>query len=294
MMPSVSELAYFLEVSNTLNLSHAARNLKISQPSLSRAMQSLEHTVGTELFIRHKKGVTLTAAGMRVLRQVKPLIQSWQNTKWQALASHENMEGEIKIGCHAAVGMFIHDILAELLETYPKLSVDLLQGSSDEISQNVNDLKCAMGLVAGEVNQAELVVRKLKDIEMTLWVSEGDYRLQDVRSGEAVLICDAGIKNGDALLSQCKHAGVGVKRLLKANNTNVIANLTVNGCGVGILPVCYVQALYRDKLRVVSGAPVFKDSLSLIYRQEYANIKVIQVVLNAIKLWVEASACLSE
>ena len=62
MVPSAAELEYFLEVSSTLNLSRASERLGISQPSLSLAIKRLEQSVGTELFIRHKHGVTLTQA----------------------------------------------------------------------------------------------------------------------------------------------------------------------------------------------------------------------------------------
>jgi len=136
-MPSVAELTYFFEVSNTLNLSQAAKNLGISQPALSRAIQNLEASLGTTVLIRHSKGVKLTPAGNKVLLQIKPLLQTWQNTKLQALASHHQMQGQIKLGCHSTVGLFIHGFIAELLEKYPALEIELRHAPSDIITQAV-------------------------------------------------------------------------------------------------------------------------------------------------------------
>src|SRR5476649_2899837 len=137
MMHSVAELTYYFEVTNTLNLSHAAKNLRISQPTLSRAIQHLEATVGTELLVRHKKGVALTPAGKKILLQIKPLLENWKNTKLQALASHQEVEGHIKIGSHPTTGLFIHGFIGELLELYPKLEIELRHGPSDLITQQV-------------------------------------------------------------------------------------------------------------------------------------------------------------
>lgn len=67
MIPSVAELTYFLEVSNSLNLSRASERLGISQPSLSLAIKRLEQTIGTSLFLRHKHGVSLTQAGKQAI-----------------------------------------------------------------------------------------------------------------------------------------------------------------------------------------------------------------------------------
>ena len=47
MLPSPSELTYFLELSQSLNMSRASERLGISQPSLSLAIKRLEKSVGT-------------------------------------------------------------------------------------------------------------------------------------------------------------------------------------------------------------------------------------------------------
>jgi len=293
MMPSVAELSYFLEVTNTLNFSLAAKNLKISQPSLSRSMKNLEHTVGTNLFIRHKKGVVLTPAGEQILIQVKPLLKSWQNTKLHALASHEQIEGDVKIGCHPAIGMFIHGMLTELLETYPKLNIEIIHDASDKITQQVIDLNIDIGLVSNPLRYPDLIIRELKQVETTLWINDTKRKLQDLHSGETVLICNGNSRDYHNMLKQCKAAGIEIKRLLKVNSIETIASLTANGCGIGLLPACYVQGLYDGKLFPVHQAPVLRDDLCLIYHSEYTKVKAIQTVLDTIKIWVQASTCLS-
>jgi DNA-binding transcriptional LysR family regulator len=57
------ELGYFVAVFEEHSVSAAARRCFVSQPSVSEALASLEHALSVKLFVRHRKGVTATAAG---------------------------------------------------------------------------------------------------------------------------------------------------------------------------------------------------------------------------------------
>ena len=59
----VCEFRYFLSVAQTGNLGRAARLLNVSQPAISLQLRKLEDGLGTQLLLRHSRGVTLTAAG---------------------------------------------------------------------------------------------------------------------------------------------------------------------------------------------------------------------------------------
>lgn len=285
MMPSVAELTYFFEVANVLNLSQAAKNLTISQPALSRAIQNLESSVGTELLIRHAKGVKLTPAGQQILLQIKPLLQSWQNTKLQALASHNEAQGHIKLGCPSTVGLYLHKGVGELLEKYPALDIEIRHASSDVITQAVINLNIDIGLVTNPVHYPDLIIRKISETDITFWVGAGKRKIQDIHSDAAVLICDPEIPYTKLLLQKCKSENIKFNRILKVNSLEVTASLTANGCGIGILTSCFIKTLYANKLNRLPDLPVINTDLYLIYRKEYLNIAAIKTVVETIKKW---------
>ena len=61
--PAVRELECFVAVTDCLNFSRAARQLNLSQPPLTRHIQSLEAKLGVKLFQRNTHAVSLTEAG---------------------------------------------------------------------------------------------------------------------------------------------------------------------------------------------------------------------------------------
>ena len=54
-------LKYFLAIANERNITRAAEKLHITQPTLSRQLQDLEEELGTPLFTREKRRMTLRA-----------------------------------------------------------------------------------------------------------------------------------------------------------------------------------------------------------------------------------------
>lgn len=283
MLPSVSELTYFFEVATTLNLSRAAKKLCVSQPSLSRAMQQLEATIGTSLLIRHSNGVALTPAGKQLHSQIKPLLQHWHHTKMNAQAANQTIVGDIKIGCLTTIGLYLHNLLLELLKDYPQLNVELTHAASDTISQKVIDLQLDVGIVTNPIQCPDLIIRKICEIESTLWVGSGNHSFQSMNSDSSILIYNPESNYSKMMLQKCKERNIQFNRMIKVNNFEVIANLTAHGCGIGILPSCFSQSVYMKQLTRVEGAPEINDEIYLIYRKEYLNISTVNAVVTSIK-----------
>jgi len=284
MLPSAAELEYFLEVSNTLNLSRASERLGISQPSLSLAVKRLEQSVGTPLFIRHKQGVTLTPAGKQLVLHARQLLQYWENTKSQALASQQEVQGYFTLGCHSTIAIHtVSGFLADLLEKHPKLELHLKHDISRKITEQVINLSIDIGIVVNPLKHPDLIIRKLCEDEVTFWVGEGKREIQNIHSKQAIILCEPDLTQTQSLLKKCKKAGIGSERLMTMNSLEVIASLTTAGCGIGILPTRVVKSLYPDKLKRIPKAPVYSDEVCLVYRNENRNVEAIQVIVNIIK-----------
>lgn len=284
MLPSSAELEYFLEITNSLNLSRASERLGISQPSLSLAVKRLEQSVGANIFIRHKHGVTLTQAGKQLLLHVRQLLQYWEKTRSQALASQQEIQGYFTLGCHPTIAMnMISKFLPDLLEKYPQLEVHLKHDISRKIMEQVINLSIDIGIVTNPLKHPDLIIRKLRNDEITFWVGPGSRKIQNISSKQAVLLCDPALTQTQALLMKCKKVNISFGRIITTDSLEVVANLTAKGCGIGILPVCIAESMSPQKLKRIPSAPAFVDELCLIYRNENRNVQAVQAIINAIK-----------
>ena len=63
----IQQLQYIIKIVETGSMNEAAKQLFITQPSLSNAVKDLENEMGIEIFIRNPKGITLTRDGMEFL-----------------------------------------------------------------------------------------------------------------------------------------------------------------------------------------------------------------------------------
>jgi molybdate transport repressor ModE-like protein len=69
-----ASLRYFRQIARVGSMTAAARELGLTQPSLSSSMRRLEEDLGATLFLRHRSGVTLTEAGAELLRHSDDIV----------------------------------------------------------------------------------------------------------------------------------------------------------------------------------------------------------------------------
>ncbi len=283
MMPSPADLDYFVEVAATSNISRAAERLGISQPSLTLSIQRLEQAIGTPIFIRSKKGVVLNQAGRQLLSRARDLLQHWDDVKSSALASTQEIQGRYTLGCHPSVALFsLSSLLADLLEAHPDLEIKLMHNLSRKIAEQVIQMEIDIGIVVNPVRHPDLIIRKLCSDEVTFWVGKGHRGIQDFQDGKAMLICDPDLIQTQDLLKRLKKKGLRYRRILASSSLEVIAELTANGAGIGIIPGRVAAFNATKGLRRVPKAPSFYDEICLLYRVENKGVKSIQAIAEQI------------
>lgn len=278
MIPSPTDIAYFIETANTANLSRAAERLGISQPSLSLAMQRLERAVGENLFHRSKRGISLTPAGRQLLAQSKLLLQSWEEVAGKVRASMHEVQGNYTIGCHQSVALtWLPRFVPQLLVQHPQLDIRFRHDLSRKVAESVISAEIDMGIVINPVRHPDLVIHKIGADAVTLWTVE-----KGRKSSVDTLICNPGLAQTQAILAQMKKCGIGYKRILQAGDLEVIAALTAAGCGAGIMPACVAQRAAKP-LRRIAGMPTAEGEHCVLFRAENKNIAAIQALSLAIR-----------
>ncbi|EHJ57158.1 hypothetical protein HMPREF9318_01754 [Streptococcus urinalis FB127-CNA-2] len=103
---NTKQMTYLIETAKTLNLSRAAENLYISQPSLSYQIKVIEEEIGFLIFERIGKSIRLTPAGEELIVSIQRISKELQFSIEQAQNMGQQYSNSIKIGFPARSTLF--------------------------------------------------------------------------------------------------------------------------------------------------------------------------------------------
>ena len=146
-------LRYFLTVAKEQNFTKAAEQLNITQPTLSRQLAALEDELGTALFIRGNRSITLTESGILLKRRDLEIIDLEEKMLDELKVKEELMEGTITIGCGEFSAV---ETLAEICKVYkqkyPMVQIALHTATADSVYEMMNQGLVDIGLFLEPVN----------------------------------------------------------------------------------------------------------------------------------------------
>ena len=275
---NINTLKQFRVISELENMSRAAKELHMAQPSLSVAVAKLERDLGVLLFQRSKKGVKLTAAGTRFLKYCEESLREWEQI--QAEISHLSSEvvGTLRLGVHPSVAIYtLPHFLPQLLKKFPALRIQLSHDLSRRIMQMVVEQELDVGLVINPEARPHLIVRHLIDDEVTV------FRPAKIVNNN-LLIFDPNLSQIQSIRRQMERQGIRFQRTLESSNLEVISHLLLGGIGHAILPrrvlLSLSQAFEESFPKLIK--PV-RDRLALVYHPEFSKTAMGKVFVDAVR-----------
>ncbi|MCM1093586.1 MAG: LysR substrate-binding domain-containing protein [Bacteroides sp.] len=121
----IRQLKYFVKVAETLNFSEAARQLCVTQSTLSQQVKQLEYELGAQLLYRTSRNVTLTEAGRELMPYALDTIKS-SELCCAKIADLNNMEtGTLNIGVTYSFSPILTETLVAFMRVYPKIKLNI-------------------------------------------------------------------------------------------------------------------------------------------------------------------------
>lgn len=140
-----SQLEAFYTVAIEGSFTRASEVLHISQPALSRRLQSLEEHLERTLFERTPTGVELTEAGQKLLIYVKNKMALEKDALDDILGDTKNLNGLIRIAAHSSImEQVVMPSLAPFLIKNPDVQVEFMVRSNNELDEMLNYSKADM------------------------------------------------------------------------------------------------------------------------------------------------------
>lgn len=135
---NIKQLQYFLTVAEAGSITSAAKRLHISQPPLSNQMHLLEKELGTQLFERGSRKITLTYAGQILYKRAQAIVDLSSATIREITDLASGLQGTIHLGTISSCGVVLLDkYLKHFHDQYPGINFELYEGNTFQLLEKL-------------------------------------------------------------------------------------------------------------------------------------------------------------
>ncbi|MGO9170623.1 MAG: LysR family transcriptional regulator [Rhodomicrobium sp.] len=160
-------LLTFVTVADLSSITRAADRLACVQSNVTARVGQLEALLNERLFIRSRRGVAMTEAGLRLYPKARDILDRVRAL--QELTAPDGVCGVLRLGVVETVATLdLPGILAEIRDRQPALSVEFSTGSTQELLRAVKDLKLDIAIVSGAAADGALVGQTICYDELVL------------------------------------------------------------------------------------------------------------------------------
>lgn len=151
-------------VAKERSFTNAAKQLHITQPTLSRQLADFEKELGVSLFIRKGKTIALTQEGILLKRRALEILELEERTLEEIKGKEELIEGTITFGCgESAVIETLALIIKSYKDKYPRVQIRIHTATADRIYEMMNQGLIDIGLFVEPANIENLDYIRFKD-----------------------------------------------------------------------------------------------------------------------------------
>lgn len=282
----LNHLRYFLAIVSAGSLSGAAKDLGLTQPTLTGAMRRLEENLGSTLLLRDHGGVSLTSTGEALRRHAEQVLRLVDEAKVQIRDLERLFEGTFILGCHESLGAyFLPGFLSTFLAAQPRIDLTLWNGNSAAVQQAVVERRVHFGLVVNPRSHPDLVLVPLFHDAMDLFVavdgtpsakskssapstqSAADLAAARQRITTGPLVYASRVSQCRELIDRLAEQDIRPLRQLSCGDLELVKSLALSGVGVALLPRRVAGYGHQGALRRLHPSlPHFPDTICLVYR----------------------------
>ncbi len=267
------QLRYFVAVAEERHFTKAARDLRVAQPSVSRAIRVLEEELATPLFHRMKGNVALTSAGEVLLPWARRVLADVDGATSEVRELADLRRGRLAVGATPSLTTtLLPPALARFHQSFPGIDLVLHEaGSRDlvrELEQGALDVALVILPLRHEVLETtpllreELVVAVAPDHPLA---SRKTLAIADLKGVPLVMFRD-GYDLRAATVTACRRAGFEPTFALEGGEMDGVLRLAAAGLGVAVVPSLVIDA--AGPLRAVRLAEPLTRTIGFANRRD--------------------------
>jgi DNA-binding transcriptional LysR family regulator len=246
-------LSLFSHVVRSGSISKGAALANLAVGAASKRMSDLEAAVGTELFERHSRGVTPTAAGQALARHAQRILSD-VNLLAAEMADHASgIVGVVRLWANtSAITQFLPRDIAAFARATPGIRIELEELNSNEVVMAVLEGRADVGIFADRTPAFGLHLMNYREDRLVLVVPAGHAlaRRRALHLEEALEYDFVSLSQGTSLAARLQAETEAMGRRLKlrihVRSFDAMCQMVAAGLGVAVLPAGAVHALVRS------------------------------------------------
>jgi len=136
----IKNLQYFVTVVECTSITKAAKALHISQPPLSQQLKILEAELGTKLFERGSRNITLTDAGETLYQRAKIILDYTEETCREIKDIGNGNNGKIRMGTISSINpAMLANVISDFSEEYPNVQFEIFERNTYELLDSLEN-----------------------------------------------------------------------------------------------------------------------------------------------------------
>lgn len=248
------QLKYFQTVAKLEHITNAAKELNISQPSLSIMISRLEEELGTTLFTRKGRNIELNQMGEILLKHVNKIFSELEDSKAEIKDALDASYKRISVATTNT--RLLQGILRDFLYAHPEITVHQYLNSVEEAENNLITGKIDFYIGSPPIYRPEVSFSVLREDEIVLVVpcnhklaKNSDINLKDASNEEFIALAN-GYTYRKLTDNLCNSAGFSPNVIFEVDDALMYEILKLER-GICLVPLSVVKTYTNEPYKIL-------------------------------------------
>ncbi len=275
MRPTLRQLQYIVAVADTGRFHEAAKQLHVSQPSLSAQIAEVERQLNVQLIERGRSGALMTPLGADFVHRARLILRDVEDLRSAMQVNEGAFAGRIRLGVLPSVGPYLlPPVVTDLHRSYPSLRLIIQEHWAEGLDRLIMEgaLDCAISTPETHKELASALL-----FEEPLWIcaapddelaGTGAIELEALKGRDLLSVGQSHRLNG-TVEKLAEIAGASMSGVFTGTSLDAIRHMSATGAGIAILPAIYALAEARRDADLVLrplSHPLAKRAVALVWR----------------------------
>lgn len=143
---SIRQLTAFITVADNGSFTRASDQMHLTQSAVSGLIKELESSLGIVLFDRTTRQLSLSAVGRHLLPQARRVLNEMHLFENEASSLTSLAQGQVRLAVSQFAASSMPAVIAQFSQTYPDISVSLLDCSAENVLQHIQNIEVDLGV----------------------------------------------------------------------------------------------------------------------------------------------------